>query len=239
MNALLNLEVSDRFGGVRRFVNIGRHQGNLLVNGLSASLFVPNSSSLNYQPSTLNLLKQLGNRRFHCRLASSGRSAIGHFPRTRDIHGINTHIIAKQRALLRPPWNGAAPFCAFSALRCGGPNSATRHSAKNFCRRARLATIPSRQRPVITSNFLSLIISDPNGKSALLQRRRRKVIGFIIAEVSAIGVLLLTGALALSLRQADPSLALSVNILTIVAAVAVAATPIIFFAIAPILPHGD
>jgi hypothetical protein len=86
---------------------------------------------------------------------------------------------------------------------------------------------------------LSANILDPNQKSGLLQRRRSKIIGFIIAEVSAIGFLLLAGALAVWLREADPSLAWLVNMVTIVAAIAVAVTPIIFFAIAPILPRAD
>jgi hypothetical protein len=64
------------------------------------------------------------------------------------------------------------------------------------------------------------------------------VIGFIITEASAIGVLLLAGTFALSSRLADPILALSMNIVTIAAAAAVAMIPIVFFAIAPILPRG-
>jgi hypothetical protein len=80
-------------------------------------------------------------------------------------------------------------------------------------------------------------MSDQNSKLGLLRRRRSKVIGFIIAEASAIGLLLLSGTFALSLRQADPALVLSMNIVTIMAALAVAMIPIIFFAIAPILPR--
>jgi hypothetical protein len=73
----------------------------------------------------------------------------------------------------------------------------------------------------------------------LSQRRRSKLIGFIIAEASALGLLLITGAFAVLLRQPDPALALSINIATIVAAVAVAIIPIIFFAIAPVLPPDN
>jgi hypothetical protein len=73
----------------------------------------------------------------------------------------------------------------------------------------------------------------------MLQRRHSKLIGFIIAEASAIGALLVTGTLALSLKPADPTLALSINIVTIAAAAAVAIIPIIFFAIAPILPQAE
>ena len=82
-------------------------------------------------------------------------------------------------------------------------------------------------------------MSDQSEETEFLQRRRSKLIGFIITEASAIGVLLLAGAFALSSRLADSTLALSVNIVTIAAAAAVAMIPIIFFAFAPILPRGD
>jgi hypothetical protein len=81
-------------------------------------------------------------------------------------------------------------------------------------------------------------MSDQSEETEFLQRRRSKLIGFIITEASAIGVLLLSGAFALS-RLADPTLALSLNIVTIAAAAAVAMIPIVFFAISPILPRGD
>ncbi len=82
-------------------------------------------------------------------------------------------------------------------------------------------------------------MSDENAKSGLLLRRRSKVIGFVITEASAIGVLFLAGSLALSVRLSDSTLALLVNILTIAAAAAVAIIPIIFFAVPPILPRGN
>ncbi len=70
----------------------------------------------------------------------------------------------------------------------------------------------------------------------MLQRHRNKVIGFIIAEASAIGLLLLAGSFAVSFRLTDATLALLVNGVTIIAAAAVAIIPIVFFAVAPILP---
>jgi hypothetical protein len=72
-----------------------------------------------------------------------------------------------------------------------------------------------------------------------MQRRRNKLLGFIIAEASAIGLLLVAGAFAVSLKPANPTLALSMNIATIAAAVATAIIPIIYFAIAPVLPGAD
>ena len=73
----------------------------------------------------------------------------------------------------------------------------------------------------------------------LHQRRRSKLIGFIIAEAVAIGLLLTAGTFAVLLRKLDPTVLLSINIATIAAAVAVAIIPIIFFAIAPVLPRDN
>jgi len=73
----------------------------------------------------------------------------------------------------------------------------------------------------------------------MLQRRRSKLINFLIAEASAIGLLVLLGTIALSLKPTDPTLAWSINIVTIAAAAAVALIPILFFAIAPVLPRAD
>jgi len=82
-------------------------------------------------------------------------------------------------------------------------------------------------------------MSDQNAKSGLLLRRRNKVFGFIIAEGSAIGLLLVAGAVALSLRPANPAWAWFINIITIAAASGVAIIPILFFAIIPVLPRAD
>ena len=68
---------------------------------------------------------------------------------------------------------------------------------------------------------------------------RSKVIGFIIAEAVALGVLLLVGSFAVLGRWTDSTLVLSINILTIAAAAAVAIIPIAFFAVTPIQPRGD
>ena len=82
-------------------------------------------------------------------------------------------------------------------------------------------------------------MSDQKAKSGLLLRDRNKVVGFIIAEAIAIGLLLVTGAFAMLVRWSDSTLALSINILTIAAAAAVAIIPIIYFAIAPVLPRDN
>lgn len=75
-------------------------------------------------------------------------------------------------------------------------------------------------------------------ESEVDRRHRRKVIGFIIAEASAIGLLLGGGAIAVLVRITDSTLAWSINILTIAAAAAVALIPIMFFGIAPVIPRG-
>ena len=72
-----------------------------------------------------------------------------------------------------------------------------------------------------------------------LLRRRSKILRFIIVEVSAIGLLLLVGSFAVLVRWSDPTLAFSIDILTIVAAAAVAIIPIGFFAIPSVLPRGQ
>ena len=69
-------------------------------------------------------------------------------------------------------------------------------------------------------------------------RRRSKLFSFFIAEVSAIAVFFLAGAIALSFKPTDPALLLSIDIITVAAASAVAILPILFFAIRPILPRG-
>jgi hypothetical protein len=80
-------------------------------------------------------------------------------------------------------------------------------------------------------------MSDQRPKSGLLLRRRNKFVGFVISEAVAISVLLIAGTFAVWLKPANLDVALSINIATIVAAAAVALIPIIYFAIAPVLPN--
>jgi len=70
----------------------------------------------------------------------------------------------------------------------------------------------------------------------MLARHRSKLVNFLIAEASAIGVFFLACAIALALKPTDPTLAWSINVITIAAAAAVAIIPILFFAIVPVLP---
>jgi hypothetical protein len=68
--------------------------------------------------------------------------------------------------------------------------------------------------------------------------RRRKLIRFLIAEASAIAIFFLAGGTALAFKPTDPAILLSIDIITVAAASAVAILPILFFAIRPILPRG-
>ena len=73
----------------------------------------------------------------------------------------------------------------------------------------------------------------------MLARRRSKLVSFLIAEASAIAVFFLAGATALAFKPSDPTLLLSIDIITVAAASIVAILPILFFAIRPILPRGE
>ena len=71
------------------------------------------------------------------------------------------------------------------------------------------------------------------------RRRRSKLIGFIIAESSAVIVLLLAGTFVLSAHLVDATLIKAMNVVMIGAAAAVATIPILFFAVAPVMPRGQ
>jgi hypothetical protein len=93
--------------------------------------------------------------------------------------------------------------------------------------------------PITAANLLTPLGILMLVQNNLRERRRSKVIGFIIAEASAIGLLFIVGSFAVSSQLTNSALALLVNIVTIAAAVAVAIIPIAFFAVAPILPRGS
>ena len=69
-------------------------------------------------------------------------------------------------------------------------------------------------------------------------RRRSKVLGFVIAEAVAIIVLLLAGTLIVTARAVDSSVVMALNVVMFAAAGGVATIPILFFALAPILPRS-
>jgi hypothetical protein len=155
VDTLLNLEGTDRFGGVGGFVNVSRHRDNLLVNGLGAFLFGKRK--------IIRRRITLGNGRLICRLISQGSICN---PGSKIRHGINTHVIAKRRTLPCAPSNDEAPLCAFSAFRGDGQNSAARHLPTDFRRRARLKPISSRQRAVIGLITAESDLDFPDGDSS-------------------------------------------------------------------------
>jgi hypothetical protein len=67
---------------------------------------------------------------------------------------------------------------------------------------------------------------------------RSKLTKFLIAEALAVAIFFLAGATALKFKPTDPTILLSIDIITVAAAVAVAILPILFYAIRPILPRG-
>ena len=68
-------------------------------------------------------------------------------------------------------------------------------------------------------------------------RRNRKILGFVIAETVAIGILLLAGTFVLSVRPVDSTVITALNVVMLAAAGGIATIPILFFAFAPILPR--
>ncbi len=60
-----------------------------------------------------------------------------------------------------------------------------------------------------------------------------------MVEVLAIAVLVGAGTFSVWSRPIDPALIMPVNIVIVTAAVAASLSPILFFAIAPVLPRGD
>ena len=68
--------------------------------------------------------------------------------------------------------------------------------------------------------------------------RRSKILGFVVAEAVAIGVLLLVAAFVVVTRPVDPAVVTTLNVVMLAAAGGVATIPIFFFAFAPILPRS-
>ena len=69
-------------------------------------------------------------------------------------------------------------------------------------------------------------------------RLRSKILGFIIAETVALGILLAAGTFALSARPVNSTVITALNVVMVAAAGGVATIPIFFFALAPILPRS-
>ena len=76
-------------------------------------------------------------------------------------------------------------------------------------------------------------------EAQLNARRRAKFTAFLISEGAALAILLPLLVLGTVRRFSDPTLATTLNVLTIAAAAAVAIIPILFYALASTIPSGD
>lgn len=78
------------------------------------------------------------------------------------------------------------------------------------------------------------------GESAISKRSHKaRMRGFVVCESIAVGALLSLAILGLSLRLDNFALHWIMNVLTIIAAVAAAVIPIVFFAATPTFPEID
>jgi hypothetical protein len=90
--------------------------------------------------------------------------------------------------------------------------------------------------PAVSSvEELQIDLFDPDPELQSKPNRRSPWIRFVILELIALAILILSGWLTLARVHPAPSMVVLLNILTISAAAAVAIIPIIFFAIAPAL----
>lgn len=135
-------------------------------------------------------------------------------------------------AFLRFPANRRASGRALPALRSRSQNSAAEPLPTDF---GRSAPIAFRQRPLAALTNHSAL--ETNFSNQNRSRRRSKVLGFIIAETVAVGVLLLAGMIVLSARPVNSIVITTLNVVMLAAAGSVAVIPILFFAFTPVLPR--
>ncbi|SRR5579864_5071315 len=185
---------------------------------------------------------RLGNACLSCKLIASDQPAVGHLffrseylwirhlPSLKTARFISLTLLAKRPRVASRffgvSWQGQQ---SSRPIFTAGPLT-TLTFAGNF--------IPATAANLLVNDHQGPM-SDQKAKSGLLLRRRNKFVGFIIAEAAALGLLLIAGTFALSLKPANPDVAWSINIATIIAAAAVVFIPIIYFAIAPVLPHDN
>jgi hypothetical protein len=110
----------------------------------------------------------------------------------------------------------------------------TSKNARHAARKRSVLPWPKRNRSRRNSAASNRRVSDHEQQS----RRRSKMLGFIIAETVAIIVLLLAATLVVAARPVDSTIATALNVLMFAAAGGVATIPILFFALAPILPRS-
>jgi len=125
---------------------------------------------------------------------------------------------------------------ALPAIRGRRSNSAAKPLPAEFGWRAAPVPIAFRQRPLAAA--MTHLALETNVSIKNRSRQRSKVLGFIIAETVAVGVLLLAGVLILSARPVNSMVITTLNVVMFAAAGSVAVIPILFFAFTPILPRG-
>ena len=105
---------------------------------------------------------------------------------------------------------------------------------------ARVIRLPSGYRPhcIWTTAASRAFTLGTNMSDHNQSRRRSKVVGFVIAELVAIGILLLVAAFVVVTRPIDPAVITALNVVMLAAAGGAATMPIFFFAFAPILPRS-
>ena len=81
-------------------------------------------------------------------------------------------------------------------------------------------------------------VLETNPPDQVSSRRRNKFVGFVIAETVALVVLLAAGTFVVSARPVDSTVVTALNVVMFAAAAGLAAIPILFFALAPILPRS-
>ena len=84
----------------------------------------------------------------------------------------------------------------------------------------------------------TLRVLETNPPDQASSRRRNKFVGFVVAETVALVVLLGAGTFVVSARPVDSTVVTALNVVMFAAAASLAAIPILFFALAPILPRS-
>ena len=165
MDTLLNLEVSHRFCGVSRFVNVSRHCDTLLQKQSVGMLFRAEKTS--------RLPNRLGNPRLCGRLVRDFATSIRPLAQASadkvPDYGANAH--PKWRALSRAAQNFKKPLRTFPTPGRSGQTSGTRRPAADFRRCARLKAVSSGQRPVTIVEHSALFLLCTRGFNSLTPLR--------------------------------------------------------------------
>lgn len=139
------------------------------------------------------------------------------------------------RAFPRFPASRGASGGALPAICSRRANAAGKPLPADFGRPAPRVPIAFRQRPLAAATNHSALETNVSNQNR--SHRRSKVLGFIIAETVAVGVLLLAGTFVLAARPINSLVITTLNVVMLAAAGGVAIIPILFFAFTPVLPR--